>query len=142
MTLLIDTNVIMDALQERSPFDVAAKKILKLGQNGKVKCLFTANAAADIFYLFSKARDTKAASAALSFLLKVYGVVSVTQEDCLAALSLPISDFEDALVVACATKAKADYILTRDEKFLKDSSPVSIVSPDDFLAKLLHRNDK
>ena len=101
MVVLIDTNVIMDALQERSPFDIAAKEILMLGQRNKFKCLFTANAATDIFYLYSKARDVKSANIALGFLLKVYSVVSVAQEDCLAALSLPILDFEDALVVAC-----------------------------------------
>ncbi len=36
MTVLLDTNIIMDALQERQPFDIAAKKILLLGQSGKL----------------------------------------------------------------------------------------------------------
>jgi len=137
MVVLIDTNVIMDALQERSPFDIAAKEILMLGQRNKFKCLFTANAATDIFYLYSKARDVKSANIALGFLLKVYSVVSVAQEDCLAALSLPILDFEDALVVACAKKANANYIITRDNKFLTEDSPVTIVSPDEFLLAYL-----
>jgi len=133
MTILLDTNVIMDAIQERSPFDISAKEILMLGQAGKVKCLFSANAATDIFYLYSKARDVKAANAALGFLLKVYGVVAVTQDDCIEALDLSISDFEDALVTVCAKKANADYIITRDEKFLTEASSVTIVSPDEFL---------
>jgi hypothetical protein len=54
----------MDALQERSPFDVSAKEILMQGQSGKFTCLFTANAATDIFYLYSKARDMKTANTA------------------------------------------------------------------------------
>lgn len=37
MTVLLDTNIIMDALQERQPFDIAAKKILLLGQSGDEK---------------------------------------------------------------------------------------------------------
>ena len=133
MIILLDTNIIMDALQERSPFDFPAKEILMRGQRGEFTCLFTANAAADIFYLYSKARDIKSANAALEFLLKAYGVVSVAHEDCVAALALPIEDFEDALVAACAKKANADYIITRDEKFLAEYSPVKAVSPYEFL---------
>ena len=134
---MVDTNIIMDALQERSPFDVEAKEILKRAQGGKeFSCLFTANAAADIFYLYSKTRNMKSAKAALSFLIASYGVVTVAQEDCVAALSLPIDDFEDALVVACAQKADADYIITRDAGFFQVSSPVNLITPKEFISML------
>ena len=136
MTILLDTNIIMDALQERSPFDIAAKKILMRGQSDDVTCMFTANAATDIFYLYSKASNIQSAQTALDFLLNTYKVVSVTHEDCLAARLLPIDDFEDALVVACASKAGADYIITRDEGFLRADSPVQIISPNDFIIQL------
>ena len=136
MTVLIDTNVIMDALQERQPFDTAAKEILLRSKNGEIKVYFTANAATDIFYLYSKARDLQSARSALDYLLNNYGVVSVTHEDCVYALTLQIDDFEDALVVACAKKAGVDYIITRDEKFLKNKSPVKIISPVEFLNKI------
>ena len=53
MTVLLDTNVIMDALQERRPFDAEAKEILLRAQNGEITCYFTANAITDIFYLYS-----------------------------------------------------------------------------------------
>jgi len=133
MTILLDTNVIMDALQERAPFDIPAKEILMRSQNGEFTCLFTANAATDIFYLYSKSHDAKTANAALAFLLKTYGVVSVTHEDCVAALALTIEDFEDALVATCASKVNAEYIITRDEKFLAEYSPVKALSPVEFL---------
>jgi predicted nucleic acid-binding protein len=136
MTVLLDTNIILDALQERQPFDAEAKEIMRRGQNGELECLFTANAAADIFYLYSRARDIKSARAALDFLLARYGVVSVTHEDCVRALSLGIEDFEDALAVVCAQKATADCIVTRDEELLAADSPVRIVSPGE-LAVLL-----
>ena len=137
MIVLLDTNIIMDALQERSPFDIASKEILMLGQNSKFTCLFTANAAADIFYLYSKARNINVANSALDFLFKTYKVVSITHEDCVAALSLPIADFEDALVAICAEKSKADYIITRDEKLLTEASVIETISPNEFLDKFL-----
>ena len=137
MIVVLDTNIIMDALQERQPFDVEAKEILMRSQNGKdFTSLFTVNAAADIFYLYSKARDMKSAKAALDFLLTNYGVVSISQDECKAALALSIDDFEDALVVISAQRANADYIITRDDKLLSAASPVEIISPRGFLDAL------
>jgi len=133
MRILLDTNIILDAFQERQPFDTEAKETLYRAQEGTVSIMFTTNAAADIFYLYSKARDRKSAKAALDFLLTNYSVVSVTHDDCVTALSFPIDDFEDALVAVCAKKANADYIITRDEKFLHASSQVKIITPTELL---------
>ena len=137
MKILLDTNVIMDALQERQPFDVEAKEILLRAQNGEFACYFTANAATDIFYLYSKARDMKSARQVLNFLLATYRVGPVTHEDCISAMSIPIEDFEDALVSACAKKAEADYIVSRDDKFLQGNSPIKVIEPKDFLNKIM-----
>jgi predicted nucleic acid-binding protein len=133
MTVLLDTNVIMDVLQERQPFIDDALQILELGREGKIECLFTANAASNIFFLYSKARDLQSARTALNFFLATYGVVSVTQEDCINAMSVGIDDFEDALVAVCAKKAGADYIVTRDNAFLKEKSPVPLIKAGELL---------
>jgi len=137
MTALLDTNVIMDALQERQPFDAEAKEILLRAQNAEFTCYFTANAITDIFYLYSKARDMKSARQVLDFLLATYKIVSLTHEDCVNAMSISIEDFEDALVSACANKAEADYIISRDDEFLRGNSPVRVIEPMDFLKILM-----
>ncbi len=134
MTVLLDTNIIMDALQERQPFDIAAKKILLLGQSGKIDCCFTANAATDIFFLYSKARNMKEANAAVGFLLNTYKVVPITQADCLKALALPNEDFEDSLVEVCAKSINADYIVSRDEEFARIASGVKVIKPDELIS--------
>ena len=136
MKVLLDTNIIMDALQERSPFDAAAKEILLCGQSGKVKCVFTANAMSDIFYLYSKVRSRKEAKVALGFLLNTYSVVSVTQEDCSKALTLSNDDFENALVEVCAKSVGADYIVSRDSEFKDVATEVRVITPDELLEML------
>jgi predicted nucleic acid-binding protein len=78
----------------------------------------------------------QSAKAVLEFLLECYEVLPVTHADCKAALSLPIEDFEDALVVVCADRAKADCIVTRDKEFLQVVSPVKLVSPVDFISRI------
>jgi len=136
MTVILDTNIIMDALQERQPFDAEAKEILLRAQNAEFTCYFTANTATDIFYLYRRARDLKSARQVLDFLLATYKIVSVTHEDCVNAMAVPIEDFEDALVSACAKKVEADYIISRDEEFLLGDSPVKVIKPKEFLQKL------
>ena len=136
ISVLLDTNILLDALQERQPFDIAAKKLLLLGQQGAVRCFFTANAATDIFFLYSKARDKATAKEALSFLIRAYGVVPISQEDCLNALSLPNDDFEDALVEVCAKKIRADYIVSRDEQFAEIATEVRVITPAELFAIL------
>ncbi|MDR2600359.1 MAG: PIN domain-containing protein [Oscillospiraceae bacterium] len=42
----------------------------------------------------------------------------------------------DALVVVCAIQAGANYIITRDKKFLQSESSVSLMTTDDFLRKI------
>ncbi len=92
MTVLLDTNIIMDALQERQSLDIASKKILLLGQSGKLDCCFTANTATDIFFLYSKARSRKEANDALGSLLDTYKVYPITRKD------LSNEDLENVLV--------------------------------------------
>jgi predicted nucleic acid-binding protein len=136
MKILVDTNVIMDALQERAPFDEAAKKILIMAQRNELTCALTASAITDIFYLFSKARDAETARTAISYLLELYEIMTVSKRDCINALKLPIDDFEDALAAVCAQNYEADYIVTRDEAFLKANLSISVISPSELLNKL------
>ncbi|WP_370636889.1 PIN domain-containing protein [Gelria sp. Kuro-4] len=56
-----------------------------------------------------------------------------TGSDCERALTLPMSDYEDALLAACAKRNRLDLIITRN---LKDftGSPVKAMAPDAFRA--------
>jgi predicted nucleic acid-binding protein len=58
------------------------------------------------------------------------------QDACQSRLLL---NTRDALVSACAENIKADYIISRDEKFLKDDSPVKVITPKEFLQILTEK---
>ena len=71
---------------------------------------------------------------ALIDLLGLLGIIAVDGSDCLEALELPIDDFEDALIVTCASKAGIGVIITGDIDFLGVSTPMArVVSVADFL---------
>jgi predicted nucleic acid-binding protein len=57
--------------------------------------------------------------------------------DCAKAFDLPIEDYEDALIVACASKANIEYIISSDTSFLKLETPLArVITVKDFLKML------
>ena len=132
MRIDVDNNIVLDALLGRQPFNEAAEKILIACADAH-KGYLSVNSLTDIFYVLRKSIDTSMSKAAVKKLMGLFEIISVNDEDCLNALSLPIDDFEDALVAVCAKKASVDYIVTRDEKLLQIESSVPLISPDKLL---------
>lgn len=54
MKILVDTNVIIDALTSREPWNVSAEKIFIMAANNIVDMYITASSATDIFYFVRK----------------------------------------------------------------------------------------
>ncbi len=137
MNVMIDTNVILDDILDRTPNAETARKVVCLVTDGIVSGYLTANCLTDIFYVVSKNRNEVTARKVIRNLLLSFSVVSVTGEDCWEAIDFPLKDFEDALVVVCAEKAALNYIVTNDKIFLSevDDSTVSAISPADFLLR-------
>ena len=137
MNVLIDTNVILDDILNRVPSAETARKIGQLATDDLISAYLTANCLTDIFYIVSKSRDEDTARKTIKNLLLFFSVVSVDGDDCQNAIDLPISDFEDALVVVCAEKADLDYIVTNDQGFLGVANPsVPAINPLAFLLKV------
>jgi predicted nucleic acid-binding protein len=136
MNALLDTNIIIDALAARQPFDAEAKEILRLFAARKINCAITASTASDIYYIVRKyLKDDLKTSAELKKLFELLEIISVTKETCLAAFDTGISDYEDSLLAVCAARGGVDYIVTRNlPDFAKSSVPA--ISPKDFINKL------
>jgi predicted nucleic acid-binding protein len=135
MTVLLDTNVVLDSLHKRESFRVSSDELLLLAEKKSFVCLLSANTLSDIFYLNARETSISEARTALSYLLDNFDVAAIDGDDCKAAMNLPIKDFEDALVVQCGIKYKVDYIITRDEQ-LQDNGIVKAISPAEFLSML------
>jgi predicted nucleic acid-binding protein len=133
---LIDTNIILDDILGRVPNAETAREISQLVTDELINGYLTANSLTDIFYVVSKSRNETVARKTIKNLLLSFSVISVDGQDCLTAIDLPMSDFEDALVVVCAEKEVLNYIVTNDKGFSSDMySSVSIICPANFLLK-------
>lgn len=133
MNVLTDTNIILDAMMSRAPYDKAAQKLFLLAAQNKIRGYITANSVTDIYYILHKyLHDNNKCKQALIKLFMIFDVLDITGSDCKKALEFQMSDYEDALLAACAKRTKMDYIISRN---LKDfvHSPVKTISPDDFI---------
>jgi len=134
MKILIDTNVILDALMNRAPWAKAAQGImLAIAEEKAVGCI-TASTFTDIYYLLRKhLNDRERTKRTLRGLLSVISVLDVNGKDCEEAFELPMPDYEDALLAHCAKRHMIDKIITRNVKHF-DGSPVKVIRPEDFVA--------
>jgi len=141
MKVLIDTNVILDFFLARQPQNEAAKKLFELAYLAKITLFTTASSITDIYYITAKRLGDRTARDVLRNLFNLLTIITVDREDCFTALNLPIPDYEDALVTACAKKSDMDCIVTQDTDFLNLENPLpQVVDPSAFLG-LLHEGD-
>jgi predicted nucleic acid-binding protein len=135
LKILLDTNVILDALASREPFNAGADAIFALAGKRRITAYVTASSVTDVYYVLRRKLSDETCRSALLHLFNLFSAISVTQNDCLSALNEPIEDFEDALMMVCARKMGVNYIITRDKTFLKTKGTIS---PPDFLG--IHGN--
>lgn len=134
MKVLVDTNVIIDALTSREPWKESAETILLMAAECVVDLYITASSATDIYYLVRKyLHSTEQAKQIMSKLYSLVGIVPVTGSDCVDALASSITDYEDAVVERASRKAGMDYIVTRNGKDFQNGT-VKTIFPDDFIS--------
>jgi predicted nucleic acid-binding protein len=134
MTVVIDNNIIVDAFMPNVDFEKQAKDILGLAAGKKIDGFIAANSITDIFYVLRKKHGNEKTKGFLLRLTRFLDIIGVEPVDSIAALNNPMSDLEDALVDVCAKKIKADYIVSRDEKFVKAQTEVKVITPNQLLS--------
>ncbi len=88
MKVLIDTNVIVDALTSREPWKESAEKIFLMAANRIMDVYITASSATDIYYLVRKyLHGTEQAKQVMGKLYSLMGILAVTGDDCVDALA-------------------------------------------------------
>lgn len=141
MKILVDTNIIIDALTGREPFRGAAEQIFLLAANQIEDMYITASSATDIYYLIRKyLHSTDQAKNTMSKLYELFHILDVTSTDCREALSSGVEDYEDAVVASCANRNQMDYIVTRNIKDYEQSK-VKVLLPDEFLKFVSYNNE-
>ena len=135
MIVLVDTDVVLDALLARTPFDVDAVKIFAASETGKIDGFICATTVTNVHYIARKAIGKQQATRRLSDLLTVFQIASVTPSVLKSALELRFTDFEDAVIHQSAVAINAQGIVTRNVGDFSGST-IPVYEPLQFLALL------
>lgn len=140
MRVLLDTCVIVDALQSRKPFCEEAETLFLLAANQRFIGCITAKSVTDIYYLTHRlTHDDKTARDVLNKLFNLFEAVDTAGIDCRRAIPSEISDYEDAVMTETALRVEADCIVTRNINDYK-KSPLPVFSPAELIKKLEEHN--
>jgi len=133
INVVFDSNIVIDALRPNHLFAMNAKRVFDLVKDDLIAPFICANSLTDIYYVLRKVQGNEKAKDTISSLLRIFDIIPLTEEDCVKALTLPMNDFEDAIIAVCAKKVNADYIVTRDEDFIKAKTGVNVVTSEDLV---------
>ena len=136
--ILVDTNVLLDAVLVRMRWAADAVSLLAAAARGDVEVVATVHALATLDYVARKRIGAAASRSAIVELLTMISVAEVGSDDVRYALSSAIPDFEDALHVAAARRAGARVIGTRDPAGYKNSQ-IPALAPAAALASAMAR---
>lgn len=135
MKVLIDTNVVLDVLCKREGFYEDAAKIMKYCEVNKITGVISALTVPNIVYIMRKELDAQKTRDVIEKLQLVFTVADLKADDIKKALSMNFKDFEDALQSACASRIKADYIITRNIRGFVNSK-VMAIKPAELLERI------
>lgn len=133
MKVLLDTNIVIDALTSREPWKEHAEKIFLMAANNIIDIFITASSATDIYYLIRKhLHSTKTARQIMGKLYSLVGILEVKSEDLIDALASPVTDYEDAVIEQVARRSDMKCIVTRNQKDY-EAGLIQIYLPEEFV---------
>lgn len=140
ITVFVDTNVLLDALFSREPFDAAAWELFSYGVEGKLSIKVSALSVVNAIYISKKYNvslvDVKKG---LKNFGKYIEYVDLLGQDVFDMLSEDWDDFEDSVQYVSAKNIEADYIVSRNSGDFEEND-IPVVTADEFLSNHLDFN--
>lgn len=122
MNLFLDTNILIDLLAKRAPFDQWAYKIFADQKKGKWKLFTSSYSVLTCFYIIERSLGNVKAKQAIKVLLSRVEIETIEKTILEKSIITDFKDYEDAVQHECALKSKKiDLIITRNKKDFKNS---------------------
>ena len=135
MKVLIDTNILLDVLQEREPHFEVSLRTWGLCEYGYVTGYISSMSLVNIAYVMRKELTPDRMSEIFMALVLAFKFVDLGLSDLEKAADMKWQDFEDAVQSATASRINADYIITRNTKDFQDSR-VKALTPEEYFSEV------
>lgn len=135
MKVFLDTNVLLDAFDERNDPRLIAdgRKIISLAI-GRCYDLYMSVLSVPTMAYLIKRKTSEEKKALIQEIVGIVTPLPSLPEHIQKAMNSPMNDIEDALQLLSALEGGCDVIITRDTDFKKSGFPV--ITPSDFLRRI------
>ena len=133
--MLIDNNVLLDFALNRPPNPLAARELIHRIETTSTTAFVAWHTIATCHFILQRDINRATARAFVEQMVSLLTVAPVGHQSLLYALSLPMTDFEDAMQVAAAQAAGVQYIITRNIRDFTNS-PIPAITPEQALQDL------
>ena len=135
MKISLDTNVILDTIQDRAGKE-HAERIMQMSDDDKfIRCYTSFLTMANTAYVLRKGRTKDQVISLLRESSSMCHVLSMYDTHFFSALKIDTPDFEDALQIACAESKECDVIITHDTKHFRGYTCIPVYTPEEFLSR-------
>jgi predicted nucleic acid-binding protein len=132
--VFLDSDVILDYLLKREPFNVPAREIFGYAFNKEIQIYFSSLTVANVHYLLRKQYGNEGALDKITELLRFCKILSVSEKEIFSAIKSGFSDFEYAIQHFTAIQnPEIDGILTRNLSDYRKSQ-IPVFTPEVFLS--------
>ncbi len=131
--VFLDTNILLDLLASRSPYDVAARQIFDWTAQNQIEIYASALYFCNIAYILRKLQKETNISEILENLASIVHITPVNGGTVNDALRSSFKDFEDALQHFSALTVSNDVIIVTRNPTDFSSSTAKIMTSDDFI---------
>ena len=138
MQIMVDTNVVLDVLLNRTAYVNESAAVLKAASDD-IQEFISASAITDIYYIAQKElKQPSLTKQLIRNLLQIVHVSSISEVDIWAALDSGWEDFEDAVQNSVAEHHRFDSIITRNTSDYSNSA-LSVMTPQEFVNKFVSK---
>ncbi len=131
--VFVDTDICLDLLSGRKPFNEAAARVFSMADLGKIQIFVSALTFANIDYLLHSQYSISNSRKILQKFKTLVNVLAVNDKIIELALASDFKDFEDAIQHYTAMENKIKILLTRNNKDYRKAK-LKILDPTAYLA--------
>ena len=133
--VFVDTDIVLDLLSGRQPFNKFAAELFSLADQGKLKIFVSSLSFANINYILSRQYTNDQSRKKLLKFKTLVSVIAVNDKIIELALASDFKDFEDAIQYYAAIESGLSTLLTRNLKDFRKAN-ISILTAEQYLKSL------
>lgn len=135
MKILVDTNILLDVLNNREPYFEDSLNVFKMCELKQLEGYVSALSIPNIVYILRKNLKKDDVKQIIQTLSMIFNICDLKASDLINASNLNFDDYEDAIQSICAENIKADYIATRNKKdFIQ--SEIKAITPAELMNEM------